>query len=229
MITDGGRGPVGFAGRSVQALVLLVTRTFGAGRSTALKALEDIGYGATDNLPPSLFPRLVGHAAADAIAADVDTRTRGFGTTATLKTHERVVSRTRRDLKVLFVDCEDELLARRYTEIRRPHPLASDRSLFDAIRSERQMISVLREQADLVVGRLWQLLRLLLPRYERESKIYLTIAIGCTGGRHRSVFVAERLAALLRMDNLPAEVAHRDLPASSSPPPLAATASDAAS
>jgi UPF0042 nucleotide-binding protein len=313
MITDGGRGPAGFARWPRETRVLLVTGMSGAGRSTALKTLEDLGYEAIDNLPLSLVPTLIKHAAADApsgcslrsrgvgaIAIGADARTRGFGIAAMLETLETVVRRTGRDLGVLFVDCDDERLARRYTETRRPHPLASDRPLGDAIRSERRAISALRERADLVIDtsalsaadlrrllyghfalpgsrlrlfvtsfayrhgvpreadlvfdvrfldnpyyvaalrplcgldppvaayiardaefepffdRLWRLLRPLLPRYEREGRAYLTIAIGCTGGRHRSVFVAERLAARLRAENLPVEVGHRDLSASGS-------------
>ena len=69
---------------------------------------------------------------------------------------------------------------------------------------------------------LWRLLQPLLPRYEKEGKTYLTIAIGCTGGRHRSVYVAERLAAKLRSAPLRVELAHRDLSPSGSPAPLPA-------
>jgi UPF0042 nucleotide-binding protein len=313
MMTHEGRGPAGCPRRPREARTLLVTGMSGAGRSTALKTLEDIGYEAIDNLPLSLVPALVAHAAdAPAIALGVDARTRGFGIAAVLETLESVVQHSRRDLEVLFVDCEDERLARRYTETRRPHPLASERPLGDAIRIERRAIAALRARADLVIDtsalsptdlrrilrghfalsgsrlrlfvasfayrhgvpreadlvfdvrflanphyvahlrslcgldppvaayiaedtefepffdRLWQLLRPLPPRYEREGKAYLTIAIGCTGGRHRSVFVAERLAARLRSDGLPVEVAHRDLAASGSPAPPAVPAPAAA-
>jgi UPF0042 nucleotide-binding protein len=278
----------------------------GAGRSTALKTLEDMGYEAFDNLPLSLAPALVESAAADApaIAVGADARTRGFAIESMLETLDVAVGRTGRELKVLFIDCDDERLERRYTETRRPHPLAGDRPVMDGIRLERRVVSALRDRADLVIDTsnltaadlkrlltghfalervglrifvtsfayrhgiprdadlifdtrfldnphyvpelraltgcdpavaayierdpgflpfftgLWRLLHPLLPRYEKEGKSYLTIAIGCTGGRHRSVYVAERLAAQLRAAGLRAELAHRDLLFSGSSAPV---------
>ena len=225
----------------------------------------------------------------------------GFAVQSMLEPLDAVVGRTGRELKVLFIDCDDEPLQRRYTETRRPHPLAGDRPVADGIRLERRVVSALRDRADLVIdtsnlsaadlkrlltghfalatgglrvfvtsfayrhgiprdadlifdvrfldnphyvpelrqltGRdlavaahierdpdlapflagLWRLLEPLLPRYEQEGKTYLTIAIGCTGGRHRSVFVAERLAAQLDAAGLRVELAHRDLVQSRSP------------
>ena len=297
MMTEGGRGKSGPAGSAAPARVLLVTGMSGAGRSTALKALEDMGYEAFDNLPLSLVPALIETAAADAraIAVGADLRTRGFAVETMLEPLDAAVGRTGRELKVLFIDCDDERLQRRYTETRRPHPLAGDRPVTDGIRLERRVVSALRDRADLVIdtsnlsaaelkrlvtghfalatgrlrvfvtsfayrqgiprdadlifdvrflenphyvpalrqltgrdpavaahierdpdlspflGGLWRLLQPLLPRYEQEGKTYLTIAIGCTGGRHRSVYVAERLAAQLGAEGLRVELAHRDL------------------
>ena len=298
----GATGPRSGAGTrkagSAAARVLLVTGMSGAGRSTALKSLEDIGYEAIDNLPLSLVPALIESAAADApaIAVGVDARTRGFGIENLIDTLDLASRRAGRELRILFVDCDDERLGRRYTETRRPHPLAGDRPVMDGIRLERQAVCALRDRADLVIdtsqltasdlkrllaghfaldgGRLrifvgsfsyragipreadlifdvrfldnpyyvpqlrpltgldpavaahierdpglqpfldglWQWLGPLLPRYENEGKSYLTIAVGCTGGRHRSVYVAERLAARIRADGWPAEVEHRHLP-----------------
>src|SRR5689334_20258479 len=152
MMTKGGRckpDSVGIA----PARVLLVTGMSGAGRSTALKALEDIGYEAFDNLPLSLVPALIEAAAPDAqaIAVGADLRTRGFVVESMLEPLDAVVSRTGRELKVLFIDCDDERLQRRYTETRRPHPLAGDRPVTDGIRLERRVVSALRERADLVI------------------------------------------------------------------------------
>ena len=313
MMTEGGHAELSSAGSAVPARVLLVTGMSGAGRSTALKTLEDMGYEAFDNLPLSLVPALIESIAADAraIAVGADLRTRGFATggfaiggfaiESMLEPLDAVVGRTGRELKVLFIDCDDEPLQRRYTETRRPHPLAGDRPVADGIRLERRVVSALRDRADLVIdtsnlsaadlkrlltghfalatgglrvfvtsfayrhgiprdadlifdvrfldnphyvpelrqltGRdlavaahierdpdlapflagLWRLLEPLLPRYEQEGKTYLTIAIGCTGGRHRSVFVAERLAAQLDAAGLRVELAHRDLVQSRSP------------
>jgi UPF0042 nucleotide-binding protein len=313
MMTEGGHAEWSPAGSAAPARVLLVTGMSGAGRSTALKTLEDMGYEAFDNLPLSLVPALIESIAADAraIAVGADLRTRGFAIggfaiggfaiESMLEPLDAVVGRTGRELKVLFVDCDDEPLQRRYTETRRPHPLAGDRPVADGIRLERRVVSALRDRADLVIdtsnlsaadlkrlltghfalatgglrvfvtsfayrhgiprdadlifdvrfldnphyvpelrqltGRdlavaahierdpdlapflagLWRLLEPLLPRYEQEGKTYLTIAIGCTGGRHRSVFVAERLAAQLDAAGLRVELAHRDLVQSRSP------------
>jgi RNase adapter protein RapZ len=302
MMTEGGHGEWSPAGNAAPARVLLVTGMSGAGRSTALKTLEDMGYEAFDNLPLSLVPALIESIATDAraIAVGADLRTRGFGIggfaiESMLEPLDAVVGRTSRELKVLFIDCDDEPLQRRYTETRRPHPLAGDRPVTDGIRLERQVVSALRDRADLVIdtsnlsaadfkrlltghfalaagglrvfvtsfayrhgiprdadlifdvrfldnphyvpelrrltGRdlavaahierdpdlapflagLWRLLEPLLPRYEQEGKTYLTIAIGCTGGRHRSVYVAGRLAAQLGGVGLRVELAHRDL------------------
>jgi UPF0042 nucleotide-binding protein len=306
MMTEGCRQRSALASPADRPRVLLVTGMSGAGRSTALKMLEDMGYEAFDNLPLSLVPALIESAAADApaIAVGADARTRGFAIESMLETLDVVVSRTARELEVLFIDCDDERLERRYTETRRPHPLAGDRPVMDGIRLERRVVSALRDRADLLIdtsnltvadlkrlltgyfalqtaglrvfvtsfayrhgiprdadlifdvrfldnphyvpelhsltGRdlavaahierdpdfppffagLWQLLRPLLPRYEKEGKTYLTIGVGCTGGRHRSVYVAERLAAQLRAAGLRVELAHRDLLSSGSPAPV---------
>jgi UPF0042 nucleotide-binding protein len=307
MMTEGGHAKLSPTGSAVPARVLQVTGMSGAGRSTALKTLEDMGYEAFDNLPLSLVPALIESIAADAraIAVGADLRTRGFAPLgfaieSMLEPLDAVVGRTGRELRVLFIDCDDEPLQRRYTETRRPHPLAGDRPVTDGIRLERRVVSALRDRADLVIdtsdlsaaelkrlltghfalaagglrvfvtsfayrhglprdadlifdvrfldnphyipelrqltGRdvavaayierdpdlapflagLWQLLEPLLPRYEQEGKTYLTLAIGCTGGRHRSVYVAERLATQLGAAGLRVELAHRDLAQSGS-------------
>src|ERR1700736_3577086 len=136
MMTEGGRGGSSLASTGARARVLLVTGMSGAGRSTALKTLEDMGYEAFDNLPLSLVPALIESIAADAraIAVGADLRHRGFAIggfaiggfaiESMLEPLDAVVGRTGRELKVLFVDCDDEPLQRRYTETRRPHPLA---------------------------------------------------------------------------------------------------------
>jgi UPF0042 nucleotide-binding protein len=270
----------------------------GAGRSTALKALEDFGYEAVDNLPLSLLPRLL---AGDPrggrpAAIGVDVRTRDFSAAALPAALRPLEGEARLDLRLVFLDCDDDRLGRRYTETRRRHPLAGDRPVMDGIRLERQRLSSLREAADLVIDtsaltaadlrrilkghfaleatsgisvfvtsfsfrqglpreadlvfdvrflknphyvpslrpltgldpavgayieadpdfpsffdRLQQLVLPLLPRFEAEGKTYLTIAVGCTGGRHRSVFVAERLAARLREQGSRVAVGHRDV------------------
>ncbi len=146
MRTKGGRRGSGAAKSTVPARVLLVTGMSGAGRSTALKTLEDLGYETFDNLPASLVAELIESSAADgpAIAVGADTRTRGFAAETMLETLGEIIGRTGRSLGVLFIDCDDERLERRYTDTRRPHPLAGDRSIMDGIRRERQVVSALR-------------------------------------------------------------------------------------
>jgi UPF0042 nucleotide-binding protein len=291
--------------------LLVVTGMSGAGRSTALKALEDMGYEAVDNLPLSLLPALVGPQTPRApLAVGVDVRTRDFAVPALVEALDRLVAEHGLDLNIIFLDCADELLERRYTETRRRHPLAAERPVADGIRLERQRVWPLRERADLVIDsaaltpgdlkrllhgnfaldaepgialhvtsfayrhglprdadlvfdvrflrnphyvdalrkltgrdpavgayieadpdfhRLFDMLAswldALLPRYESEGKSYLTIAFGCTGGRHRSVYCAERLAARLRASGRRVELAHRDVDRSAD---LVATAAAAA-
>ena len=290
--------------RPARAPLLVVTGMSGAGRSTALKTLEDMGYEAVDNLPLSLLPNLVApQANRPPLAVGIDVRTRGFAVPDLVETIDRLVAEHDLALKVVFLDCDDELLERRYTETRRRHPLALDRPVADGIRLERQRLWPLRGRADLVIDssaltpsdlrralrghfaldaepgiaiavvsfafryglprdadlvfdvrflrnphyvealrartgrdgdvgtyieedpdfdRLFaQLCRWVeeaLPRYEREGKTYLTIAIGCTGGRHRSVFCAERLAGRLGRTGRRIDLAHRDIDRSSDAP-----------
>ncbi len=277
--------------------LLVVTGMSGAGRSTALKILEDMGYEAVDNLPLSLLSNLVGpQSSRPPLALGVDVRTRDFDVAALLAALDSLAIRHNLDLKVVFLDCEEDRLVRRYTETRRRHPLAGDRPVSDGIRLERHRVWPLRDRADLVIDttaltpadlkrllhghfaldaapgitlfvtsfsyrhgvprdadlvfdvrflrnphyvpalrplggrddavgafieadpdfrpffdRLCAWLAPLLPRYEQEGKSYLTISIGCTGGRHRSVYVAERLAAWLGTEGRPVGLAHRDL------------------
>jgi len=277
--------------------VLLVTGVSGAGKSSALKALEDLGYEAVDNLPVSLIGRLVTPGDFPRpIAVGVDIRTRDFDAHGFLAELDRLARRAGIAVKLLFMDCDDDVLLRRYEETRRRHPLADDRPVTDGLRRERSMMASVLVRADLridtsemaladlkrtleghfgiegaqelalfvtsfsyrlglprdadlvfdvrflknphydrnlrrltgldqAVGRfiaadrkfkpflanLKRLLEPLLAAYAAEGKSYLTIAIGCTGGRHRSVFVAERLARWLAEQGRPARLNHRDL------------------
>ncbi len=281
---------------------LLVTGMSGAGKSTALKALEDMGYEAVDNLPLSLLPSLMGPRDAHSdiarapVAIGVDIRTRDFGVDELLALIEAMTDNPGVEIRLIFLDCEDEVLRRRYTETRRRHPLASDRPVLDGIRHERRLLHSLRDRSDLVIDTtdfalndLRQFLRgqfsleiessfsisvvsfsyrrglpreadlvfdvrflknphyepalrprtgldpevasfiaadagfedffrsltglvaPLLGRFREEGKTYLTIAIGCTGGQHRSVYVADRLTSWLTERGEQASVAHREL------------------
>lgn len=303
---------------------LLVTGMSGAGRSSALKALEDMGYEAVDNLPLGLFDKLLARVdetsaragggdagerrrADDAIgepapgddrerplAIGIDSRTRAFDADA-------VVARIGDlrgegvDVGLVFLDCGGAELTRRFSETRRRHPLALDRPAADGIAREREMLAPLRRVADIVIDttdyavadlrralaarfaraggqaltltlmsfgfarglprdadlvfdmrflanphwvpalrpltgedaavgayiaadpafapafeRIADLLLTLLPGYGAEGKAYLTVAFGCTGGRHRSVHVARAMAARLEAAGWVTSTVHRD-------------------
>jgi UPF0042 nucleotide-binding protein len=274
--------------------LVLVTGLSGAGRSTALRALEDLGYEAVDNLPLALLAAPEG--LDRPLAIGIDSRTRGFSVEAVMDRVKRLGREPGLDVKLVFLTCADETLQRRFTETRRRHPLAQDRPVADGIRQEHLLLDPLRARADLVIdstdlaigdlkrlvgahfsrdrrpgpavtvmsfsyrfglpreadlvfdarflanphyqealrpqtgrdpdvaayveadpayGRFFAgltgLLMPLLPGFEREGKSYLTLAVGCTGGRHRSVFVAERLAAWLTGQGRSVFLRHRDI------------------
>jgi UPF0042 nucleotide-binding protein len=115
-----------------QVPLLVVTGMSGAGRSTALKALEDMGYEAVDNLPLSLLPNLVRAETTTPLAVGVDVRTRDFAVPALVEALDRLAAEQDRALEIVFLDCDDELLERRYTETRRRHPLAQERPVADS-------------------------------------------------------------------------------------------------
>ena len=277
--------------------LVLVTGLSGAGRSSALKTFEDIGFDAVDNMPLALLGHLTARAPGlrRDLAVGVDIRTRDFGVGTVLAEIDRMSSGGETEVRLVFLDSSDEVLQRRFTETRRPHPLATDRPVSDGIARERQLLEPLRQRADLIIdttdltpaelrrmlighfdgveekrpaafvtsfsyrsgvpreadlvfdvrflanphydtvlreksGRdpevgdyiandpqfepfftaLTGLMEVLIPGYIKEGKSYLTIAVGCTGGRHRSVYVAERLGAWLKDLPLSVEVSHRD-------------------
>ena len=278
--------------------VVLVTGMAGAGLSVALKALEDQGYEAVDNLRLSLLEALIHQDQGEhrPLAMVIDSRTRDFCVDVFLRKLDVLTGRSDLDVRLVFMECGDEVLQRRFTETRRRHPLAVDRQVPDGIKRERTLLAPLADRADVTIdttdlsihdlrrllaghfrrdggtrlqvfvtsfsfrrglpreadlvfdvrflvnphyepalrplsGRdaavaemvardadfaaffahLTGLLGPLLPRYNLEGKSYLTIAVGCTGGRHRSVFVAERLADWLRDRGLKVGLEHRDL------------------
>jgi len=282
--------------------ILLVTGLSGAGKSTVLKTLEDLGWETVDNLPLRLLDRLLGTPLSESTESDsplavgIGARTRDFDPDSIVKRIKKLRAEHGYDIGTLFLDCSGAELERRYAETRRRHPLALDRPASDGIARERELLAPLRRwanrlidttdlssnelaqqvratfggdglgeptlsvmsfgyargvprNADLVfdmrflrnphwdeklrpgtgldadvaayvaadpayddaMKQIEDLLLLLLPRYRAEGKAYVTIAFGCTGGRHRSVHVTERVAKRLRDAGFSPTVTHRDL------------------
>lgn len=274
--------------------LILITGMSGAGKGVALRALEDIGFEAMDNLPLSLIEDVLKKRPGANLAIDVDVRSREFSPTVFLQAIEQLRA-AKHDVVTLYLDCDDDVLRKRYTETRRPHPLAADRPVLDGIRLERSLIEPLKSHADLILDtsettagdlrrllnghfeskgnalgiyvtsfsyrhgvpreadlvfdvrflrnphyiehlkpqtgldpdvgtyiagdadfasffeRLTALVLPLLPRYREEGKRYLTIAIGCTGGKHRSVYTAQQLHQTLLKAGYSATINHRDM------------------
>ena len=280
--------------------VVVVTGLSGAGESTALRALEDLGFFCADNLPTPLVPRFVEMCAQKEGVARVglglDVRLRPFLAETVPVLDE--LRAARHAVEVLFLDAADDAIARRFSETRRPHPLAVGGGVLDGVHAERIVLAPLRERADRVidttlltphdlrhaivdayasdasggppsmqlrlvsfgfkhglpidadlvfdarflpnphyvddlrprsgsdpevrayvlapeaarvfVDRIGAMLDDLLPLYEREGKATLTVAIGCTGGRHRSVALVEALGERLGKARA-VRLAHRDV------------------
>jgi len=279
---------------SVPESLVIVTGLSGSGKSYVNKCLEDMGYFCVDNLPLELVEPLLERVSAKLVGIILDVRNPDFAA----RFPEILASLRGRvpGTRLLFLDASEESLIRRFSETRRPHPLAGKSSLLEALRREREMLEDVRAVADVVVDtsamtvhelrsfiqktfvgdpegsrmvisatsfgykfgiphdvdllfdvrflanphfvpelrgktgndpavaayiekdpetpafmkRLVEFLDYLLPQYDRESKSYLSIGVGCTGGKHRSVYVAEKLARLLKERGYPVRVSHRD-------------------
>jgi len=275
--------------------IVIITGMSGAGRSTAAKSLEDLGWFVVDNLPPALLPTmldLADRASLAGIAAIVDVRSRAFSTD--LKTAISSLGARGVAPHVLFLEASDPVLVQRFENVRRPHPMQGAGTIIDGINAERELLRAVRGDSDIVLDtsslnvhelrsrmhgyfggdsvtglRLniisfgykyglpvdadlvadcrflpnphWvpelrplsgldasvreyvlgqpaasaflsaylAVLEVSLAGFEREGKRYVTLAIGCTGGKHRSVAMAEQLAA--RLAGRDVTVSHRDL------------------
>jgi UPF0042 nucleotide-binding protein len=279
--------------------VVIITGLSGSGKSTASRAMEDMGFFCVDNLPIALLPKLFELRSASLgdhskVALVMDLREKDF-----LKTYPQVFTWLGNEgfqVEVLFLEASDEVLVRRYSQTRRTHPLAETCGVLDGIHKEREMLANLRsmatmvvdtsmynvhqlqgairglfaprspgrrmsltflsfgysrgipQEADLVIDarflpnpyfveelkelpgtdarirdylfgfeetqdflrRFQDLLEYLLPLYEREGKAYLTVAVGCTGGKHRSVAIAEKLGSIFT-ERFAVHLRHRDI------------------
>jgi len=288
--------------------ILLVTGLLGAGKTTALRVLEDLGWEAIDNFPIRLLDRLLetepagGREDPARLALGFDSRTRGFDPQQIIERVKRLSRRSDLEITTLFLDCGGQELERRYNETRRRHPLSEDKPASVGIAAERELLEPLRRWADVVISttsftandlqqairehfagsgaepttitissfgfsrgmppiadlvfdmrfldnphwvdelrpltgrdeavaahirkdpafqeafeRIRDLLLMLLPRFKAQGKAYVNIAFGCTGGKHRSVFMAEQIAAALREAGHDPALLHRNLASRAAP------------
>ncbi len=277
--------------------VVLLTGPSGAGRSTAIRALEDLGFEAIDNLPLTLLPRLLsGPPMTRHLALGIDVRNRDFSAAGLIEVADIISRETAFDCSLVYLDCDTDVLLRRYSETRRRHPLAPAENPQAGIEREIELLRSLRNRADLLIDTSeltphdlraelakwfrgdsqqamavsvesfsykrgmplgldmvldcrflrnphWQeelraltglapevgryvaqdpryerfikqtmdLLLFLLPAYREEGKSYFSLGLGCTGGQHRSVFVAEVLAKALARQGWQVSIRHREL------------------
>jgi UPF0042 nucleotide-binding protein len=282
--------------------ILLVTGMLGAGKTTVLRELEDLGWEALDNFPVRFLRRLIGREGdrtegpGPPLAIGFDCRTRGFRPEEVIARVKQLTERDDLVVTTLFLDCSGVELQRRFDETRRRHHLAQDQPVDAGIAAERELVAPLRRWADILIdttrfsqkelkqavrerfsaespegvtltissfgfargvppaadlvfdmrfldnphwvpelreqtgldpavgehierdpafapvfGRISDLLAELLPRYGAQGKSYVNVAVGCTGGRHRSVYMAEKLAAALREAGFAPTVIHRNL------------------
>ena len=132
--------------------IVLVTGASGAGRITAIRALEDFGYEVIDNLPLSLIPRLLAGPPPDyPVALGIDVRTRGFSADALIEAIDRIAKDPGSSAELVFLDCRADVLVRRYSETRRRHPLAGDEGLAQAIEREIALLAPVRARADVLI------------------------------------------------------------------------------
>ena len=278
--------------------LILVTGVAGAGKTSTLAALADQGFETIDNPPINLLQAIVEDYAGEGVrlAIGIDERSRGFSTERCADVISDFRARDDTEVTLLFLECADEMLLRRFQETRRRHPMAEGAPVEAALVAERAMIEPLRVQADVSIDtsdlsltdlrreigerfgdeaegmtvsiisfgfkngaprgsdllfdmrylanpywrtelrektgldkevqdyiasdehfeglytKMADLIVSLLPRYSDEGKSYLNIAIGCTGGKHRSVMVSERLGQTIRNAGYTPAIRHRDLP-----------------
>ncbi len=137
---------------TAQRRTVLVTGPSGAGRSTAIHVLEDLGFEAIDNLPMGLLSRLMdGSDPGSPMALGIDARNRDFSTIGFIELAAKLGRMEQVDLTILYLDCSDEVLLRRFSETRRRHPVASDASPETGVRQEKELLAPIREIADTLI------------------------------------------------------------------------------
>lgn len=182
-----------------QQSILLVTGLSGAGMSTALRALQDLGWEVVDNLPIRLLgpllatPQTSGETSERPLALGIDSRTRGFSADNVVRSIKRLRETQKRDVTTLYLDCAGSELDRRYSETRRRHPLAEDRPAADGIAREREMLEPLRRWADHLIdtttyssNELQQEIRLRFSLGERSGPIVNVMSFGFARGLPRN-------------------------------------------
>jgi RNase adapter protein RapZ len=191
--------------------VLLVTGLLGAGKTTALKLLEDLGWEVIDNFPIRLLERLLDSPSGDAqaprapLAIGFDSRTRGFDPRSTIDLVKRLGNRSNLELTTLFLDCSSAELERRYNETRRRHPLAQDMPVSSGIRAERELLEPLRRWADSVIdtsayssNELSQVMR---ERFASADSNALTVTVASFGFARGMPPVADLVFDMRFLDN----------------------------
>lgn len=134
-----------------QPLAVLVTGPSGAGRSTAVRALEDLGFEVIDNMPFSLLPRLFDGPLGHPLALGLDVRNRDFSTEGLIEAIDRMTLQFGHGLQVLYLDADDDVLVRRYSETRRRHPLAGDGPPIAGIRRDKELLAPIRSRAEALI------------------------------------------------------------------------------
>jgi UPF0042 nucleotide-binding protein len=186
--------------------ILLVTGLSGAGKSTALQVLEDLGWEAIDNFPIRLLGGLVaGGDANTRLAIGFDSRTRGFVPADIIELCRQFAARDDIELTTLFIDCTSAELERRYNETRRPHPMARGRPALEGIKAERELLEPLRRWADSVIdtsdyatNQLQQVVR---ERFAEETARPMTVTVSSFGFARGMPPLADLLFDMRFLDN----------------------------